>query len=214
MSSIFRFLFFVFIITVNTRLYAQINCDSFCVKEILIDTSANPNILRYVINFRGTNTQFINYPFISALTNSNNDTLGTGGLFFFGQFGGTEEIYEVSTSLDSIPTDFLIHFAFDTSVCIFNNFCNPVISFTDLSANENYQIFYNPTQKLISSNTTILFEKAFINIYDLNGRIISTNYIFNTFDSFPLQIDNPGLYFFEICWNNKRLVKPFIVRND
>jgi hypothetical protein len=214
MSSIFRFLFFVFVITVNTRLYAQINCDSFCIKEILIDTSSNPNLLRYVINFRGANTDLIYYPFISALTNSNNDTLGIGGLSFFGQIGGTAEVYEVSTSLDSIPTDFLIHFAFDTSVCIFNNFCNPVISFTDLSANENYQIFYNPTQKLISSNTTIFFEKAFINIYDLNGRIISTNYIFNTFESFSLQISNPGLYFFEICWNNKRLVKPFIVRND
>ena len=195
------------------HLNAQISCDSFCIKEILIDTSSNPNLLRYVINFRGANTDLIYYPFISALTNSNNDTLGIGGLSFFGQIGGTEEIYEVNTSLDTIPTDFLIHFTFDTSVCIFNNFCNPVISFTDLSDIENYQIFYNPTQKLISSNTTILFEKAFISIYDLNGRIISSNKIFEKFDSFPVQITNPGHYFFEIRWDDRRLIEPFIINN-
>ena len=88
-----------------------------------------------------------------------------------------------------------------------------MISFTDFSLLENYQIFFNPTQKLISSNTTILFEKAYISIYDLNGRIISTNNIFNKFDSFPVQITNPGLYFFEIRWNDKRLIEPFTISN-
>ena len=204
----------IFLVFQSLSSNAQINCDSFCIKEISIDTSSNPNLLRYVINFREANTECIYYPFISALTNANNDTLGIGGLSFFGQIGGTAEIYEVSTTLDTIPTDFLIHFAFDTSVCIFNNLCDPLISYTDFSLLENYQIFFNPTQKLISSNTTILFEKAFISIYDLNGRIISLNKIYEKFDSYPVQITNPGHYFFEIRWNEKRLIEPFIIRNE
>jgi hypothetical protein len=204
----------IFLLFQSLSSNAQIHCDSFCIKEILIDTSSNPNILRYVINFRGTNTQFINYPFISALTNTNNDTLGTSVLSFFGQIGGTAEVYEVNTSLDTIPTDFMIHFAFDTSVCIFNNLCNPVISFTDLSKNENFRIFYSPSQKSIRSNIEIFFEKAIINIYDLNGRIIISNNIFDKFDSFPLQITNPGHYFFEISWDGKRLIEHLIIRNE
>ena len=128
--------------------HAQISCSDFCVKEVLIDSSNNPNTLRFIIAFNGSSSSFINYPYISLLSNSNGDSLGSGTLFIFGQFGGTTETYDVSTSLDSIPTDFMLHFSFDTVVCTFNNLCPTTTAIQDLSAEEFYQIYPNPVQNL------------------------------------------------------------------
>ena len=83
------------------HLSAQINCNAFCIKNVSIDTVANPNLLSYTISFNGNSSQFINYPYVSALTDLNSDTVGTGTLSFFGHIGGTDETYEVSTIVDT-----------------------------------------------------------------------------------------------------------------
>lgn len=190
-------------------LSAQVSCDSFCIKDISIDTSLNPNLLKYTITYNGNSSNFINYPYISALTNSNLDTLGTGTLSLFGQIGGSAEVYEVSTDLDSIPTDFILHFSFDTTVCLFNNFCNPSTTPISIIAEEDINLFFNHSESVICAKQALSFKEAEIKIFDLNGHLVIKDKILEHFKPYDLADLAPGVYIFQLKITDKRFILYF-----
>ncbi len=190
-------------------LSGQVSCDSFCIKDIRIDTSVNPNLLKYTITFHGNLNNFINYPHISALTNSNLDTIGTGTLSLFGQIGGSAEVYEVSTDLDSIPTDFILHFSFDTSVCLFNNFCNPSTTPISKIAEEDINLFFIHSESIICAKQALSFKEAEIKIFDLNGLQVKKDKILEYFKPYNLADLAPGVYIFQLNIAEKRFLLYF-----
>ena len=81
-----------------STLFAQsVNCSDFSVIGVNPDT-LNPNGYIVSIQFNATSNVFINYHQVSAVLDCNGDTVATGGLSFFGQFGQTTNDYPVTVS--------------------------------------------------------------------------------------------------------------------
>src|SRR5688572_2802959 len=99
-------------------------CDVFCVTNIQLNSAA-PEVMTVTIFFTGNDNDFINYPYVSLVTDLHGDTLGTGTLNFFGQLGNTSQDYEVNATLGTLPDSLiaLVYFNFDTSVCVLNYPC-------------------------------------------------------------------------------------------
>lgn len=98
-------------------------CASFCVTDIALDSTGT--YLEIPIFFDEDPSAFINYPYVTAVTDANGDTIATGNMNFFGQFGGTIQTYNASTALDSLPANFVatVYFRYDTSVCALSYPC-------------------------------------------------------------------------------------------
>ena len=99
----------------------SIPCSSFCVTEVTLDTlneQWNVNI-----DFEGTTTDFINYPYVSLMISSSGDTVSIGTMEYFGQIGGTSQVYHPSV----VSGDFVtgqIFFVFDQDTCVLNFPCS------------------------------------------------------------------------------------------
>jgi hypothetical protein len=96
-----------------------IPCSSFCVTGIEMDSTV-ANTMNVTIFMAGSGTDFINYPYVSLIKNSNGDTIATGTMNFFGQFGNTSQTYSATTTLGSIPVNFngTVNFNYDTLICV------------------------------------------------------------------------------------------------
>jgi hypothetical protein len=110
----------------------SINCDSFTVIGLEPDTFDLNNTL-IQIEMSGGVADFANYPYIPSITDCNGDTVATGGMFFFGQIGGTEQGYPVSAISDDVCLPLTIEFIynndlFETDTCLLtfegNSPCN------------------------------------------------------------------------------------------
>lgn len=171
------------------------DCSSFCVTNIFLD-SLMPDIMNIEIYFDGTEDDFINYPFVSYVTDMQGDTVGTGTLNFFGHFGNTSQIYQVTTQLDAIPENFTanVWFRYDSIECqlpypcIINN-VEASNSLFDMS------LYPNPA----TNNVTIYMSGSAtisVEVYSSQGllvfnqdRITGNKYHIETSDWIP------GLYF-------------------
>jgi hypothetical protein len=99
-----------------------INCDSFTVIGLEPDTFDVNNTL-IQIEMGGGDADFANYPYIPSITDCNGDTVATGGMFFFGQIGGTVSGYPVSAIGDDVCLPLTIEFIygndlFETDTCL------------------------------------------------------------------------------------------------
>lgn len=110
------FLFFLAILPLAS-VRGQVTCDRFCVMDITMDTV--PGQLMISVALDGDGSTFINYPYPELLIDDNGDTVATGSMFFFGQFGGTTNQYPCSTSLSLIPPGFTgtVVFNYDSLSC-------------------------------------------------------------------------------------------------
>jgi len=123
----FAMLFSAFTGTAQT-----ITCDLFTVTGLEPDTfDVNSTLIN--IEMAGGVSDFANYPYISAVTDCNGDTVATGGMFFFGQIGGTVSGYPVSAISEDVCFPLTIQFIYsdnflvaDTCLLTFggNNLCD------------------------------------------------------------------------------------------
>src|SRR5688500_5138147 len=190
-STMKSMILFLVILTTSfflSRADAQtFQCDAFCVTNIQLNSAA-PEIMTVTIFFTGNDNDFINYPYVSLVTDLHGDTLGTGTLNFFGQIANTSQDYEVNATLGTLPDSLmaLVYFHFDTSVCVLNYPCmtsavqkpdefnditmspNPmathsIISFDDTHTDLSVDVF-NPHGQLVRrlnvlQNAKIVFER-------------------------------------------------------
>jgi hypothetical protein len=73
--------------------------------DMLAVTAINPDTLIFgdfqvSIQFNASTSDYIGYPFITSVQNCNGDTVATGSLSWFGQFGQTEQEYPITVSGD------------------------------------------------------------------------------------------------------------------
>jgi hypothetical protein len=113
----FAMLFYAFTGTAQT-----ITCDLFTVTGLESDTFDVNNTL-IQIEMGGGDADFANYPYIPSITDCNGDTVATGGMFFFGQIGGTVSGYPVSAISDDVCLPLTIEFIygndlFETDTCL------------------------------------------------------------------------------------------------
>ena len=76
--------------------YSQnFSCTDFVINTIQVD-SLDPTAYQINIQFNAASSEFVNYPYVSVLMNCTGDTIGTGNLMYFGQFGQTSQDYPVN----------------------------------------------------------------------------------------------------------------------
>jgi hypothetical protein len=169
----------IFLIMASSAITARsqgILCDSFCITNIQMDSSAG-NVWNITVAMAGSNSDFINYPHISLITDENGDTLATGTLNFFGQIGGTSTIYPVTALVDSLTENFTgtFYFNYDEVICELSFPCltNGIMN---QSADQDFEVQIYPVPA--SSHATILLNKSGDNIQfrliNSKGQIAST----------------------------------------
>jgi hypothetical protein len=139
-----------------------ISCDSFCITDIQM-VSGKGNMWDITLAMEGSNTDFINYPYISLITDENGDTLATGIINFFGQFGGTSTIYPVTALVNSLPKNFAgtFYFNYDEVICELSFPCL-TNSIGSLSRNSDLEMQVYPVPA--STCATIILNKRTDNI--------------------------------------------------
>ena len=160
-----------------------INCDSFTVIGLEPDTFDLNNTL-IQIEMAGGVSDFINYPFIPAVTDCNGDTVATGDIFFFGQIGGTETGYPVSAISDDVCLPLTIQFVYSDNFLIADT-CLFTYGSTNLSSRfdtfNQLNVYPNPTSGNVQiesswalSNTAYIVTNQIGKII-LQGNLNSTN---------------------------------------
>jgi len=123
MKTLHHLLAAMMLIVASGSTHAQtINCDWFTVTGLAPDT-LNVNSTLINIQMVGGFSDFINYPVISSVTDYTGDTVATGGLWFFGQMGGTTQGYPVSQLENDVCLPLTIEFvygneSFENDTCL------------------------------------------------------------------------------------------------
>ena len=168
-------LFIAWMVMATTAKTQSVDCSSFCVENIWMD-SLEEGILYVTIHFEGDSNDFINYPFVSEIVDINGNSVATGTLNFFGQIGNTSQDYPMSTDLDSIPEKFsaIVYFSFDTVYCILPYPCmtSPVLNHPDASM---IRIYPNPVISEINIKSDIYLEAATVKIFNADGRLVEAS---------------------------------------
>lgn len=194
-SLIVMFLVFSFM-----RTEAQINCNSFCVTNIQMDTAAH--FMDITIFMSGTSSDFINYPYVAMVTDTLGDTLATANMNFFGQFGNSSQVYTDSTILDSIPTNFhcIVYLHYDTITCALPYPCIP----NGIAKYDNYNpisIYPNPTSGRFTLNNSILSnDKSKLIIYNIYGENVYSKNISTQITEREIDLSSfaKGIYLIEV----------------
>ncbi len=152
------------------------NCDQFTINGI----SPNPaNSNEHVINiqFNGNASDFIGYPYVSALFGANGDTIGTGNMFYFGQLGGTSQDYPVVLEANAVTSQFTAMFIFlngnveDTCYLSFPSTANLSES---MQNTELFSIWPNPVENVLTIHCKQPQIDTTYFIYDATGRKLMT----------------------------------------
>lgn len=172
MKSLLTF-FSIVLLTIQS-LSGQIPCSSFCVKDITMDTMTKNSLLVHV-EFSSDTVVFINYPHVSAITDSDGDTVATGTLSFFVQFRNTIQEYPAEASWISVPEGFTgnVHFNFDQSSCILPFPCQ-LTHLEDENQLTGVTVFPNPASASWFIKSEEPFENLSIEITDINGKVVQS----------------------------------------
>jgi len=139
---------FAFLSCAMTANAQTITCDLFTVTGLEPDTfDVNSTLIN--IEMAGGVSDFANYPYIPAVTDCNGDTVASGGMFFFGQIGGTVSGYPVSAISDDVCLPLTIQFVYSDNFLIADT-CLFTYGSTNLSSTfdtfNQLHVYPNPTQ--------------------------------------------------------------------
>jgi hypothetical protein len=191
----------------------EIDCSYFQVTGIQMDT-LQANTMNVTILMGGSNSDFVNYPFISVIIDSTGDTIATGSMNFFGQIGNTSQEYAMTTSLDSIPADFncLVYFNYDTNFCVLSfPYSSSAISINKSVGHIN--IYPNPSSGIITIADGGQFNKPYIlEIYDsLGNNLYTVEDLNNNYESIiDLSGYARGIYFLRILTADNSYVEKVV----
>ncbi len=166
-------------------------CSSFCVTEVTLDPVNG--IWSVNISFEGSSNDFVNYPYVAWMQNSAGDTVAQGQMEYFGQLGGTSQVYHP----DALSADFssgLIFFVFDQDTCALAYPCSTVgvkntnqVELSVACLPDGW--LWNASEKIES-----------VLLYGIDGKQVGswnqTNFV--SFQSLP-----SGPYFFSVWVGNK-----------
>lgn len=129
---------------------SNFGCDLFCVTNVTLNTTEE---LWYVdIVFDGVETDFINYPYVSQMINTNGEIVAVGSMEYFGQIGGTTTTYHPALNIYDPNFQGTVYFVYDSDTCSLSYPCQAVgiqerEHFPVMIQTEN-ELFWNTTQNL------------------------------------------------------------------
>jgi len=160
-----------------------ITCNNFSILGFGPDEFNSGNSLIHIL-LEGSEMDFINYPYISLITDCHGDTIATGSLNFFGQNGQTVQSYPVTGSIINSCLPITIEFVygntnFETDTCIISFSTLPIaltcndfapIDIETSQSNTLINIFMQGTGNTYISNPHISF------VTDCVGDTIATGF--------------------------------------
>lgn len=211
MKTKFITLFLVIAPCFNFMKAQEITCSDFCVESIGLDTN-NTYPFSVTLFFNGTNSDFINYPYFSVVTNLFGDTIANGTMDFFGQIGNTSQTYSLMSNLASLPENFecSLTFNYDDTVACLLNFPCPISSLDDqLNKDVKLQVYPNPSNEIIYLKTSENFHYIReVELSDAMGKRIDITKIVTSLDSVSIDVSKlpKGVYFLDLK-NGQKLIK-------
>jgi hypothetical protein len=187
----------------------EITCNLFTVTGLTPDEfDVNSTLIN--IQMGGGVSDFANYPFIASVTDCNGDTAATGGMFFFGQIGGTEQGYPVSLIADDVCLPLSIEFIygndlFENDTCLFS-FGEEELGL-HASPRLELSVFPNPFTDIIQITSGALIAAESYTLLDAVGLTIQSGIIHSNSDRMDLSHLADGLYFLGVKGKTIRIVK-------
>jgi len=207
MKRIIFLLTFIAFSLIHFKTNSQTNwCGDFSITGIT-NESIDPNILQISIAFSASTSTFANYPYISAIIDCQGDTVATGNMFWFGQFGQSTIDYPVLSNGTSPCEPFSAVFIYAdnagaSDTCILSG---------GSSSLENREIFSihafpNPTNNQVQILVPDKYLGSTIGLFDITGKLIYSSPISAGLFSIDLEkcekgtyvlrlLDNTGAYF-------------------
>ena len=186
-----------------------INCDSFTVIGIEPDTFDLNNTL-IQIEMAGGVSDFINYPFIPAVTDCNGDTVATGDIFFFGQIGGTETGYPVSAISDEVCLPLTIQFVYSDNFLIADT-CLFTYGSTNLSSRfdtfNQLNVYPNPTSGNVQIESSWALSNTAYIVTNQIGKIILQGNLNSTNTRIDMSGFSSGIYMLRVGNEVVKVVK-------
>lgn len=179
----------------------SINCNSFCLTDIAFD-SVDADRLNLHLFLNGSSSDFINYPYVTAIVDNNGDTVATGSMEFFGQFGNTHQTYTATTTnLATLPPDFscIVYFHYDTIDCALPYPCEAATATHTPSVKNEVSVSPNPSNGLF--NVQIdgdLSNYSFIEVLDVNGKRVYSRPVQSSSNAIDLSHFAKGVYFVRV----------------
>jgi hypothetical protein len=214
MKFMFYLLSLLVVFGIQTTSKAQsFSCADFSIVGMAPD-SLDSTVYNVSIEFSAQANTFVNYPYVSAVLDCNGDTVATGGMFFFGQFGQTTSDYPVTLngSLLCEPLSAVFVYLNDASV---NDTCSlsfgsnvGVINQEDL--NNKFTIFPNPTSSQVNIQCDLSQIGSKYTLHDFTGKQLSDGKLTETSTLVDISGFPQGLYFFRVgdqVVNSFKLVK-------
>jgi hypothetical protein len=195
---------FVFILGTTISFSQTIPCSNFAITGSYPD-SLNPNDYQITINFNAGQNDFVDYPHVSAVLDCNGDTVATGGLFYFGQFGQITQDYPVTiidttTWCQPLTAVFIYGQGFlgeiDTCLLSFQ-----LASITDLLEVQNTMIYPNPTAERISVTVSNEFLGSTFQITNQVGQVFIEGKINSKNEKIEVNALSSGFYSLRISGN-------------
>lgn len=150
--------------------------------------SLNPNAIQVSIFYAASASSFTNYPYISALLDCHGDTVATGNLFVFGQFGQSTVAYPLTLNLSN-PCEPLTAVFLSTDNFGVTDTCQLVYAGTTSIENHEdkiFDVFPNPSKDLVVIQVPSHAIGETMEWRDLTGKLMITKVL--TEETFSMNV--------------------------
>ena len=197
-------------IILTSNISAQnVTCELFSITGLEPDTF-NVNNTMVNIAMSGEFSLFANYPFILSVRDCDGDVIATGDIYYFGQIGGTEQGYPVTSIPENVCLPITIQFIygndlFETDTCYFS-YGSTGITY---AAKDNMELSAFPIPAAheiqLASNTDIIGE-SFV-IFSSTGKTMKTGIIDAQNARIDLRNLQSGFYVLTVGETTTRFIK-------
>ncbi len=204
-TSTLLLLVFFYILTLGSSFSQTFSCSDFSITNVYPD-SINPGDYQLSIQCTAGSNDFVNYPFVSTVLDCNGDTVATGGLFYFGQFGQTTQDYPVTLTgngdINCYPLTASFAINYDLG---FTDTCQLTYGASgldqQLNGHQSIRVSPNPASNLITLNASPNFIGKAYALCDALGKPVLTG-IFSS-ESIPVDISHlaRGMYLIKVEGN-------------
>lgn len=187
----------------------SVSCDDFSITDIVQDPSNSSQYL-ISIQFNAVNTAFINMPFVSSLLDENNDTIASGNMNFFGQNGGTEQDYMVTSNGNGNmnASQFTAVFIYNSDTCYLTFPGNNTASQDVINSEQELSLSPNPVQSHLHVTVpSANLIGATFNVFDFSGKSVLTGRINSMNTTIDLEDLESGMYLFQYLKQTQRIMK-------
>jgi hypothetical protein len=184
----------------STSLGQSVICSDYSVIGVNPDT-LNPNEYNVSIQFNATSNIFVSYLHVSAVLDCNGDTVASGGMSSFGQFGQTTKNYQVTVggSIDCEPLTvvFVYNYNLNNDTCLLTFGATTGISNSSQIAGK-FSIFPNPSINQVNIQTNLSQIGTSYLVYDHTGNLMLTGKLVSESTTVDMSNFSDGVYLFQV----------------